>query len=96
MVILWRRLSSPHKLFVSREGGLSLVVRGASSHRRAFLAKPRMRLREGYAPELHVGISPNAQLAALRMDRDEQVAVFSVTLVRDPDDDFPSRQRLRA
>jgi hypothetical protein len=53
-----------------------------------------MRPREGYVPEFHIGIPPDAQLTPLRVDGDKQIAIFSVTLVGDPDDDFASRERL--
>jgi len=49
-----------------------------------------MRLRERYVPEFHIRIPPDAQPTSLGVDRDEQIAVFSVTLVGDPDDDFAS------
>jgi hypothetical protein len=85
MVILRRGLRSPSKTFVAH-GGLSLVVGGTSGHGRALLAKARLRLREGYVPEFDVGIPPHAQLSSLGVDGDEQIAVFSVASVGDPDD----------
>jgi hypothetical protein len=94
MTVLRRRLRSPSKLLTTREG-LSLVIGGARGHGCALLAKARMRLREGDVPEFHIGIPPDAQLTPLGVDRDEQIAIFSVALVGDPDDDFASRKRLR-
>jgi hypothetical protein len=53
-----------------------------------------MRLRERYVPEFHIGIPPDAQLTPLGVDRDQQIAIFSVTLVGDPEDDFARSERL--
>jgi hypothetical protein len=52
-----------------------------------------MRLREGYVPEFHIGVSPHAQLTPLGVDRDQKIAIFSVTLVGDPEDDLARRER---
>jgi hypothetical protein len=87
VTVLWRGLWSPSEPFVAR---LSLVVGGTSGHGCALLAKPRMRLREGYVPEFHIGIPPDAQLTPLGVDSDKKIAIFSVTLVGDPDNDFAS------
>ncbi|KAI9511578.1 hypothetical protein F5148DRAFT_1319598 [Russula earlei] len=69
-------------------GGGSGSERGASGHGSALLAKPRMHMGEGHIPELHVCISPDAQLVALRVNRDKQV-----TLVGDPDNDVASQEQ---
>ncbi|KAI9507528.1 hypothetical protein F5148DRAFT_1149690 [Russula earlei] len=68
-------------------GGASGSERGASGHGSVLLAKPRMHVGEGHVPKLHVRISPDTQLAVLRVDHDEQVA-----LVGDPDDDVASQE----
>jgi hypothetical protein len=95
MGILRRRLRWPSKPFGGGGGGrrLSLIVGGTSGHGRALLPEPRLRLREGDVAEFDVGVPPHAQLPPLGVDRDEQIAVFSVTLVRDPEDDFARRKR---
>jgi len=67
-----------------------LVVGGTSGHGSALLAKPRLCSRERYVPEFYIRIPPDAQLTPLGVDRDEQIAIFSVALVGDPDDDFAS------
>jgi len=72
MLALWRGLHPPSKPFATAAcEGLSLIVRGPSGHRCALLAKARLCSGEGYVPEFHVRIPPDAQLTPLWVDRDE-------------------------